>query len=381
MWVAQLGRDVELELLLVLNGRVAEPDALDAAALEGLLHEQRLERRVERLEHVLAHDRLAKLDRVLQSAKVVRLRELDDLQAGRALHVADPLVRLALRVDHERPAPRDALHDRIVNRVVVRRKALQDPAARLHRLADDGLQRKVFRHGHPFLNGERLPARDRLLAVRDEEGAEVRDHARRDQDVAEQVVELWPELSRDLAPAHPLAAQAAHELLGALKLVVAVLVLALERCLLGVELGELVLHVLELVKNNLELRLLGRKALHCLGVLALRDRELRLLWGDHLRDAVVDLHREDPTAKPLGSRRALGRRLGREHLHGLVLLADDFHDLRIDVVLVVRLERVDEHLDVAHHLLGRAEEVICFALAATLDTAASSTATNSFWAR
>ena len=203
-----------------------------------------------------------------------------------------------------------------------------------------------------------MPARDRLLAVRDEEGAEVRDHARRDQHVAEQVVELGPELSRDLAPAHPLAAQAAHELLGALKLVIAVLVLALERRLLGVELGELVLHVLELVKHNLELRLLGREALHCLGVLALRDRELRLLWGDHLRDAVVDLHREDPTAKPLGSRRALGRRLGREHLHGLVLLADDFHDLRIDVVLVVRLERVDEHLDVAHHLLGRAEEVV-----------------------
>ena len=168
--------------------------------LEGLLDEQ-LERRVERLEDVLAEDRLAELDGVLQGAQVVALRQLDDEKARLRLHVPHPLVRLPLRVDHERPAARDRRDDPVVDREGVGGEALQVPRADEHGVADDLLQVERAAHWQPLLGAQGLPAGDRLLAERDRERAEVRDHARREQHVAEQVVVLGAERGRDLAPA------------------------------------------------------------------------------------------------------------------------------------------------------------------------------------
>ena len=48
--------------------------------------------------------RAAHLDTILQRTGVVGIRELDDLQLVGLLQVLDPLVGLALRVDHQGPA-------------------------------------------------------------------------------------------------------------------------------------------------------------------------------------------------------------------------------------------------------------------------------------
>ena len=53
MWVAELGGDVELEVLGVLNGGVSQLDAQAAALLEGLLQQQGLQDRVQLFPYVL----------------------------------------------------------------------------------------------------------------------------------------------------------------------------------------------------------------------------------------------------------------------------------------------------------------------------------------
>ena len=75
--VAQLGRDVELEVLVVLDDRVAELDREHAARLEDLLEEHRLEHGVELLQYVLEERRVAKVERVLERARKVAVGELE----------------------------------------------------------------------------------------------------------------------------------------------------------------------------------------------------------------------------------------------------------------------------------------------------------------
>ena len=356
--VAQLGGDVELEVGRVLDGRVAQPDALDAGLLEGLLDEQRLERRVELLEHVLAQYGLAELDRVLERAQVVVLRELDHEQPRLGFELADPLVGLPLRVDHQRPAARHRRHNAVVDGEGVGGQALHVPSADAHGVAHDLLEVKLVRLGDALLVEAYLPLVERELAVGNRKRAEVRDHASRDQHVPQQVEVLGAEVSRDLAPAHLLAAESAHELLGALELVVAVLVLGVQTGHGLAQLLELALHRLELVHDHLELGLLDGEPLHRLGVLALGLRERLLLGAHHLGDAVVDLNGAHPLAQPLARGGGLGNALRLKLLHRAVLLADTLDDLGRDVVLVVLLEALDEGIGVHEHLLAWPEVVL-----------------------
>jgi hypothetical protein len=104
--VGELGRHVEGEVSVVGDGVLADTDDLGAALLEGLLEQDRLERGVELFAEVLENDGLAEPDRVLERAEEVLVTHLDDLERAILLHVLGPLVRLPLRVDHQRPSPR-----------------------------------------------------------------------------------------------------------------------------------------------------------------------------------------------------------------------------------------------------------------------------------
>ena len=136
MRVAQLGRHVETELVRVLDGRIAEADAVDAALLEQLLEEQRLECGVELLADVLEEHGLAVLDRGLERAQVVAVRQLEYVQIGRRLHRAHPLVRLPLRVNHEGPAAGVEHDNAVVHRESIGREPLDVPLADLDRIAE-----------------------------------------------------------------------------------------------------------------------------------------------------------------------------------------------------------------------------------------------------
>ena len=89
---------------------------------EGLLQEYGLQDGIQLLSNVLQETGVAELEAVLQGAHVVGVRELDDLQLVDLLHVFDPLVGLALRVDHQRPAVGMLHDDGVVDGVAARRR-------------------------------------------------------------------------------------------------------------------------------------------------------------------------------------------------------------------------------------------------------------------
>ena len=98
-----------------LDDALAQLDAHHAAGFEQLLQQQRLQRRVQLLLDVLKEHGETELDGVFKRSEVVAVRELDHLDVVLALHVLDPLVRLTLRIDHQRPAPGVGDHDSVVD--------------------------------------------------------------------------------------------------------------------------------------------------------------------------------------------------------------------------------------------------------------------------
>ena len=68
------------------------------------------------------------------------MRRKHHLQVGASLQILDPLVGLALRVDHERPASSIGHHYGIVNGQGVIWQACQQPFPHFHRLAQDGIE-------------------------------------------------------------------------------------------------------------------------------------------------------------------------------------------------------------------------------------------------
>ena len=176
------------KLVAVLNGGIAQFDIDGAAGLEGLLEQKRLERGVELLSNVLEQHRLTELDGVLQHSHVVRLRQPDDVQSRRPFEILDPLVRLALRIDHQRPAPRVPHDYPILHGEEIARQTEDAPGADEHRIAEHVCQLVIWRaddaevraHGHPML--------ELLLPIGSRKDAEIRDDARADEHVARQLV-------------------------------------------------------------------------------------------------------------------------------------------------------------------------------------------------
>ena len=222
MRVAQLGRHEELEVLVVLDGAVAQLDRQDAARLEDLLEQHGLEHRVELLGHVLEQRGLAELQRVLEHARKVAVGELERDQAELAVAVLDPLVGLHLRVDHERPAPRLRDHDAVVDGEHVVGQPVDVPRADLDGVAERVGERELVGARDLVITAQLDPLGDHAVAEDLRERAHVRNHPRGNEHVAREVSEGPPKVSRGLAPACLLAAEATHELLRAVELLLAV---------------------------------------------------------------------------------------------------------------------------------------------------------------
>ena len=368
--VAELGRDVQLEVVRVVELLVAELKHLAVADLHDRLGEHGLERRVELLEHVLQQDRRAVRDGVLDGEQEVLHLEVDHLEPVRLLHAPHPLVRLALRVDHERPAVAARDDHAVLGREQVGGQALQLPAAHVDRARAERRKRGALREGQPALLDLDHPPGRQPVAVHRVEGPEVRERGRRDEHVADALRDARLEAADALLPAVVLARQALDELVRAVEQHLHRVGLGLELVLLADRVVVLLLERLDLRDDLGELRLRGREARLLLREPVLRRLEPRALRRDLLRDVRVDVDRVAPRAqraRRLGDAAdALGRELGvgDELLH----LVDD---LRRDVVLVVLLD-LHEEVRLAELLLRRvpvalAAEVDHHALHAQLD--------------
>ena len=98
--VRELRRDVELEVGVVVNVGVANPDHQAVSLLENLLLQDWLQGRVDFLANVLKDHWVPDADAVLQGPQESTVRKLQRSQAVLRLHGFDPLVRLPLGVDH-----------------------------------------------------------------------------------------------------------------------------------------------------------------------------------------------------------------------------------------------------------------------------------------
>ena len=278
------------------------------------------------------------------------------------LHILDPLVGLPLWVDAERPAEGGGEDEGVLGGEAVGGQALCLPLAQLYRVCHHLVQRRPLCVRHAERSELRTPVGAERLAIRSREGAEVRDVARRQADVANQVGLLRHQARHRLLPPNLCAVKAANELLGALELVGAVNGLGLELLLLVDRPIVLTLQRRELVLDLLDLYELLVEILGHLGVLGLRCSRCFPLGRHSLGDIVVGEHRAHPGAEAEGGLRRLLDRPGHEELVGEVLLADLVDDRGRDVVLVVGAERGEE-LGAVHHLHGGVPVVVHLALA------------------
>jgi len=106
---------------------------------------QRLQRRIQLLAHILEQHGRPKLDRVLQIAHHVPVRQLNARQLVLLLRVLDPAVGLALRIDHQRPPLRVVNNNGVVNAEGVLGQAENIPLLNFDGLSERLAQRVVVR--------------------------------------------------------------------------------------------------------------------------------------------------------------------------------------------------------------------------------------------
>ena len=250
--VGQLGRQVELEVRVVRDGVVADLHHDVAALLESLLEKHRLERRVERREDVLHDERLAKAHRILNGAQELLVGGLADVDARLSLHVADPLVRLALRVNAQRPAEGGREDDAVLRREAVGRKPVHLPRAQLDRIGHHLDERSALRVGHLEVHHGGAPVRGAAVTVDGDEGAQVSHVAGGEAHVADEVRLRLRQLGHRLNPAYLFAAEPAEQTARAVVLDGGVRHLSRELLLLGDGRVEFGLKHRDLVGDRLE---------------------------------------------------------------------------------------------------------------------------------
>mmetsp|Transcript_66224 Transcript_66224/g.110616 ORF Transcript_66224/g.110616 Transcript_66224/m.110616 type:complete len:433 (-) Transcript_66224:1802-3100(-) len=190
--VRQFGGDEELEVGVVVHVGVAQADQEPPTGLEDLLGQNGVQGGIQLLPHVLQQHRNAHPDAVLERPEDIGVVQFDDLQALVAIHVLDPLIGLALRIDHEAPPPSAALNGPILDGDVVQRQPLDTPLPDGHGLRQ-AVQREVYIHRHAHVLALLHPVGEHVLAVLGREGPEVRDGARSEQHVAHEVFLFGPE--------------------------------------------------------------------------------------------------------------------------------------------------------------------------------------------
>mmetsp|Transcript_11097 Transcript_11097/g.26039 ORF Transcript_11097/g.26039 Transcript_11097/m.26039 type:complete len:607 (-) Transcript_11097:345-2165(-) len=309
----ELGSEVQLEVVVILDDRVADVDAVRPPRLVDALGEERFEDRVDRLSDVLEEHRPPVLYARLDVAHEVRLRELVHPQVVVLLHVPDPLVRLELGIHAQGPAAPARDHHAVLCREAVRREPLDVPRPHVRRIREEVSERVgLARRDLELLERGEPRRREQVHAVLGVEGPAVGQEGRRDGAVPDELGGLGLEVGGRGIPPRALAAQPAHEALRAVELGLELGGLGDEALLepdglvvLVLEREHLVRHRLQLVLRGLELGTLLGESLH-------RLLELGLLRRDILRHPPVHHHRAHPHAQRLGGARLLPDEVGVE---------------------------------------------------------------------
>mmetsp|Transcript_3415 Transcript_3415/g.6362 ORF Transcript_3415/g.6362 Transcript_3415/m.6362 type:complete len:384 (-) Transcript_3415:2576-3727(-) len=175
--VGELGGDVKLEVEIVRDVAVSKVDHHLSAPLEYLLHEHGLQTGVELLLDVLEQNRVAVSDGVLKSPQEIFLSQLDDEQIVVRAHLPDPPIRLALGINHERPASAHRGEHTVLGGELVGWEAENLPVSDRHGRAHNRLKGEALIDGNVLGFASRNPLLPHLLPVLGGEGPKVGEHA------------------------------------------------------------------------------------------------------------------------------------------------------------------------------------------------------------
>mmetsp|Transcript_42097 Transcript_42097/g.120885 ORF Transcript_42097/g.120885 Transcript_42097/m.120885 type:complete len:245 (+) Transcript_42097:991-1725(+) len=221
MRVGQRGSHEEAELVVVRYVLVPQLDHKRGSVAYLLLLEHWLQRGVQRLANVLQQHPLPELNaqlHCLQQARVRKLARAHAAVAGDLPVRLDVLVRLPLRIDHQRPPPGVGNDDAVLHRQVVVRQAADGPL-----LDDDWLAQHVDQVGALLVGYAALVLRGQpqiheVYPVLSRERPSVAHHASGHQGVPRQQLVLLTESLHGLRPAVLFTAEALDELVGVAQL-------------------------------------------------------------------------------------------------------------------------------------------------------------------
>ena len=332
--VRQLGRHEQREALVVRQLLILQRHQQVLADALDLLVEQRVQRRVDVLGHVLHDERLAVGQRVLQVHPELLVRDLAHLGAVLLRAVAQPDERLALRVDQQRELGAGRDHDGVLDRVVVGREALELPVVDDRLLDEETHHVEVLRHGDLELLALGVEGlRQQLAAEVGVERAAVRHEGAADRDVADEAADEVLELVALARPALALAGQRVDQAVGGVHAAAAVRRVLLQLHLLRVLLLELLGEARHLGGDLGQLLLLRLALAVRRAQLVLHDARALLLGRDLLGDVDVVVHGANPHAESGDVARRLVRALARELLHPQVR-QQQLARLLVDAVLL-----------------------------------------------
>uniref|UniRef100_A0A1I8HG46 Transmembrane protein n=1 Tax=Macrostomum lignano TaxID=282301 RepID=A0A1I8HG46_9PLAT len=271
--IRNLGRDVEPEVEVVLDLFVAELDDPGPAQLHNGLVQHRVEAGVQLLRYVLEQHRFAILQGHFQLADVVRLLQINDDQLL-ALHVLDPLLRLALQSDSSESLTCGSImsghREPLVTMTPFSTEKLSDGRPQMFQ---SRMRVGLDRNSVNLKSGEFISSR-----VVAEERTQVGQASRSNETVTGQQLHLLLHGFHRLLPANLLASQTVHQLIGSVQHFLRVLRFSSQVLLLFHLAVVLILQLLHLGLDSCKL-LLG---LAQLSLLLLQDR-LSLLKSLPLR--------------------------------------------------------------------------------------------------
>mmetsp|Transcript_68216 Transcript_68216/g.156578 ORF Transcript_68216/g.156578 Transcript_68216/m.156578 type:complete len:213 (+) Transcript_68216:2884-3522(+) len=202
MGVRQRSGHEKSETIRPCHRFVPQMDAIPHTVLRFLLRQHRGQRRIQVLPNILQQNPFPELDPQLQRSQKVRLAQLPHIQPGRAHapHVLHVPVGLALRVNHQGPPPGGVHDDAVLDGHQIVGKLADGPVANFVRVTQYLLEGKLgatldllgVQSSHPLLL--------QLLAVGDAEGPHVRDHARCQDAVSREELELFVHIFHGVRP-------------------------------------------------------------------------------------------------------------------------------------------------------------------------------------
>eukprot|EP00162_Nutomonas_longa_P021654 comp4644_c0_seq1/m.3407 comp4644_c0_seq1/g.3407 ORF comp4644_c0_seq1/g.3407 comp4644_c0_seq1/m.3407 type:complete len:937 (-) comp4644_c0_seq1:302-3112(-) len=352
--IAQLGRQIQTEVLVELNHRITHADHRAPAFAERRLEQHRIKRLVELFANILDNHRNTILDATLERAhEIIRVAVLDHNSVATLLNL-EPGIALVLWINQERETLRIEDDHRIVARHWIARKPIQHPVAHLELVCKrsrnliDPITSVVELDAHRLHKPR--PFAHNLSAVRHRERTQIRNDAARKHNIAKKTQPLRIQLLNTARPAHFFVRKRTRQLARTRHARRAVAHRLDQRLLARHCCPILVLHVRNVLLNVLEPIALLLKISKTLRKLLVHLVQQRLARKQILICEMVLVQRTHPNAQALARLGTLRHNIGNK-LRIVDIRRDLLNNARRNVIAIKVEQRIHKS-SLAQHRLG-----------------------------